>query len=106
MATHGPHEVSAHLGELLVEAVLDEIRSYSLQGWLRFLSDRLARGKLVYVDLVFGCRAYMLKHPKAAKPRHIDFFDQRSGFLSDIYKCIGRSVTDARVGWGRPGPSF
>jgi len=68
--------------------------------WLRFLSDRLVSGKLVYIDLVFGCPAYVVDAKGHAAFGKIDFFEQRALFLADAYKCIGREVVDANVSEG------
>lgn len=91
------NSVSAYAHRVLTGAALDEIRVHSTQLWLRFLNDRLAIGKLIAVDLVFGCAAYMVEAGGHHVSEGIDFFEQRSSFLAEVYKYIGQEINGAEV---------
>lgn len=82
---------------ILTGAVLDEIRVHSTQMWLRFLSDQRVSGKLVYVDLVFGCAAYLVDAAHPGDLAEFDFFEQRSVLLANLYRCIGHEMAGAEV---------
>lgn len=91
------NNVSDHVCRMLAGAALEEIRAHSTQLWLRFLSDRLVSGKLLYVDLVFGCAAYMADAQGRGDTGEVDFFEQRSAFLAAVYQCIGVELAGAEV---------
>ncbi|BDU19995.1 hypothetical protein DYGSA30_14520 [Dyella sp. GSA-30] len=50
---------------------------------------------LSYIDVVFACGAHINKKVNGAV--YADFLDERSAFLSDVYRCMGSEVTDVTM---------
>ena len=85
---------SSEAGDVMIGAMLDEIRVLSLQMTLRFLMQ--GNGKpATYVDVAFACDACVGNDIQNDKG--LDFFARRSIFLPDVYKHIGSEVTDVAV---------
>jgi hypothetical protein len=88
---------ASSLAKKLTEgAVLDEIRILSLQVTLRFLMQK--NESLSHIDIVFACDASISRG--GDNIAYADFFDGRSAFLSDVYRCIGYEVTDVAINEG------
>lgn len=87
---------SSLANKLAEDAILDEIRILSLQVTLRFLVQK--DGSISHIDIVFACDANISRGGNNIA--YADFFDGRSAFLSDVYRCIGSEVIDVAINEG------
>jgi hypothetical protein len=81
---------------LLSGAYLDEIRVGGIQVALRFISTSLVEGMSLNVDLVFACAAEIVSSESRGADA-ADFHEKRSTFLFDLYRLMGRCVTDVEL---------
>lgn len=88
------------LTQMLDEAALDEFKVHSTQLQMRFLKDDPLGDRLIAIQLIFGCGAYVSDDTNQKNgAEHFDgnFFKERAKFLSEIYALIGREITSVRV---------
>lgn len=88
------------LTQMLDGAALDEFKVHSTQLQMRFLKDDPLSGRLIAIQLIFGCGAYVSDGTnKKNGAGHFDgnFFKERAKFLSEIYALVGREITSVRV---------
>jgi hypothetical protein len=88
------------LTKMLAGAALDEFKVHSTQLQMCFLKDDPLDGRLISVELIFGCGAFVSDGTnKKNDVEHAgnDFFKERAKFLPEIYALIGREITSVRV---------
>jgi len=85
---------------MLKGAQLDEIRVNGMQISIKFLSDKIAPGSLIEVNLVFVCRATVLREHSDCRPsdeNKEDFHLERARFLFEIYGLYGGLIGDVSI---------
>lgn len=93
-------KVNIILTQMLEGAALDEFKVHSTQLQMCFLKDDHLDDRLIAIELIFDCGAFIsddtdkefgIEHPDR------DFFKERANFLPEIYALIGREITSVRV---------
>lgn len=85
---------------MLAGAALDEFKVHSTQLQMGFLKDNPLDGRLISVQLIFGCSAFVsddANQKNDVKHSGDDFFKERAKFLSEIYALIGREIASVCV---------
>jgi hypothetical protein len=88
------------LTKMLKGAALDEFKVHSTQLQMCFLKDDPLDGRLISVQLIFGCGAFVsngTNQKNGGEYSGNDFPMERAKFLSEIYALIGREITSVRV---------
>jgi len=88
------------LTQMLAGAALDEFKVHSTQLQMCFLKDDPLDGRLIAIQLIFGCGAFVsddTNQKNGVKHSDSDFFKERANFLSEIYMLIGREITSVCV---------
>lgn len=88
------------LTQMLAGAALDEFKVHSTQIQMCFLKDHPLDGRLIAIQLIFGCGAFVsgdTNQKNCVEHSDSDFFKERAKFLSEIYALIGREITSVRV---------
>ena len=88
------------LTKMLAGAALDEFKVHSTQLQMCFLKDDPLEGRLIAIQLIFGCGAFVsddANQKNGVEHSDSDFFKERAKFLSEVYALIGRGITSVRV---------